>query len=451
MKLQWLLLPLLLVACRSSDPTVSQLSHEVKTPVLDANPFQWVRISQSEYASVLMYDHETEFNLVKSGIASIHHPARQRLQYWVDVFEAAIRSKQADAMSGVPKPKAQLILTAESNAYVYPISVCLDRKGSMTSQKAGRARFWQFEPTDQSFVPDQDPQKLVLCLHRKFTANEVKDLLNWSLAGSFFILRDDTIEFTSGSEKFFPASAPGAADNIAIQQIPDVISFYAGLFLDADETSLAFFVAHELGNYYRAHGLLPNGTFGIYYDLKQKNPLKRPVQSADSADFGRRMEALRKLMPTGDLATLNASQKKEWTALNRQAFEQKIGQYTSEQEADELAHEWMLDLGFSSDDSIKALLSQLKNIPEKNWDYKRCQTAYDNDWKEEDELPVFVPVGDYLDEHHSNCYRAFNLHRETTAHRYPSRRRVALPSLLTTEAWSSLVSRVRTDVVAIAR
>ncbi len=100
---------------------------------------------------------------------------------------------------------------------------------------------------------------------------------------------------------------------------------------------------------------------------------------------------------------------------------------------------------------MKALLSQLKKTREKNWDYKRCQAAYANGWKTEDELPLFVPVGDYLDEHHSTCYRAFNLYRETEAHRYPARRRVALPNLLTAEEWTKLLDRLQTDMAALAR
>jgi hypothetical protein len=163
-------------------------------------------------------------------------------------------------------------------------------------------------------------------------------------------------------------------------------------------------------------------------------------------------------MTDGTTKNLSAAQRKEWNELNREAFEKKIGQYTAEQEADELALEWILLAGFDRDLPIRALLADLKNtnpvtsrrpLPEQEWSYDRCSQAFESEWKDQDDFPIFVPVGDYYDEHHSSCYRAFNLYRETQSHKYPAQASRDRITLLEPEAWIALQKLLFADVKAL--
>lgn len=445
-----------LVACRSL-PT-SEPSHKLNDPTLGAKPYNWITITEEEYNSILMYGHEEEFNLRESGLAAVDHPARKRLQELMDAFDTRLRSTYPEQLRDIPKPVAHLILTGASNAVVYNISVCLSRAGYLPALKDGKTRYWQYEPSTQDFLYDKSPDKPVLCIKRNLSDQEASELFERVTGTSANILEKGTLQLPDSLSSRFPADAPDRAADIALLQVPNAITFYAGLLIENTEENMVFWVAHELGHYYRAHGMTSKTQFGVYYDLKTKNPGMRPRQTKALADFGSRMEALRAMMTDGTTRNLNAAQKKEWKGLNREAFEKNIGQYTAEQEADELALEWILKAGFDQDLPIRALLADLKStnplssrrpLPEQEWSYDRCSQAFEAGWKDQDDLPLFVPVGDYQDEHHSSCYRAFNLYRETQTHKYPGQNSSEKLPLLRPEAWITLQKRLATDVKSL--
>lgn len=101
----------------------------------------------------------------------------------------------------------------------------------------------------------------------------------------------------------------------------------------------------------------------------------------------------------------------------------QLGQYTIEQEADEEGLEWLTDLGFEP----KAMTSTFLTLASLGDDTDiggyiiagaTCSTLAQNGWKDENGLAVYVPLGDYSEIHHSSCFRAFNVDREITAHRF---------------------------------
>ncbi|HET9241278.1 MAG TPA: hypothetical protein VFO10_28695 [Oligoflexus sp.] len=445
-----------LAACRSIP--VSEPSHKVNDPTLGGKPYNWINITEEEYNSILMYGHEQEFNLRASGLAAVDHPARKRLQALMDAFDAKLRSTYPEQLRDVPAPVAHLVLTGVSNAVVYNISVCLSRAGYLPALKSGQTRYWQYEPTTEDFTYDTAPEKPVLCVKRKFSDQETVELFKNITGASGVVSEKGALQLPDSLSARFSAGAPSRAADIALLQVPNAITFYAGLLIENTEEDIVFWLAHELGHYYRAHGMTAKNQFAVYYDLTKKNPGTRPRQTKALAEFGARMEALRRLMTDGTTRNLNAAQKKEWKELNREAFEKKIGQYTAEQEADELALEWILKAGFDRDLPIRALLAALKSTdpltsrrpqPEQEWSYDRCTQAFETGWKDLDDLPVFVPVGDYHDEHHSSCYRAFNLFRETQTHKYPIQASADKLPLLSPDAWIAIQKRLLADVKAL--
>ncbi len=105
---------------------------------------------------------------------------------------------------------------------------------------------------------------------------------------------------------------------------------------------------------------------------------------------------------------------------------QKLGYYTHEQEADEEAVEWVNQAGASSKavgDSfvnfLKISNSNGKQLPG-YLSYEKCKVLRDNNWKDADGVYQFVGVADFIDAHHSLCYRAFNADREMIAHKIPA-------------------------------
>lgn len=110
--------------------------------------------------------------------------------------------------------------------------------------------------------------------------------------------------------------------------------------------------------------------------------------------------------------------------LMTQAQERRLGQYTAEQEADELSVEWTTMVGLSPKSMVMAnmTMASLGGGDDEMGGFviggDRCKTLFDADWKDKDGSQVFVPVGDYSEDHHSACFRAFNAYRELSAHNY---------------------------------
>ncbi len=132
--------------------------------------------------------------------------------------------------------------------------------------------------------------------------------------------------------------------------------------------------------------------------------------------------------------------------VSRRADEVGLGQYTSEQEADELAVEWLIKFGMDPFNGVTASLKLLKieaefpSLPTSvgAYTYEQCVQAYATQFRAADGEEIRVPVGDYSDPHHSGCYRAFNMNREIAAHDY--RRKLGpLRVLPPSPVWEAIV------------
>lgn len=110
----------------------------------------------------------------------------------------------------------------------------------------------------------------------------------------------------------------------------------------------------------------------------------------------------------------------------REAFDMRLGWYTAEQEADDFAAELLYYLNLDTKAGAKAFLSIQKDVSRQlddndtdlSFGFSRCSALFQADWKDANGQEVVVPVGDFVDDHHSNCYRAFNISREVEAHDY---------------------------------
>jgi hypothetical protein len=118
-------------------------------------------------------------------------------------------------------------------------------------------------------------------------------------------------------------------------------------------------------------------------------------------------------------ATMN-DQDDESEAALKQAYARRLGYYTFEQEADDEAAEWMADLGFEPRHAIAAMQALGRgdetSLRGMLFGEDQCTSLFQNDWLNSSGSPVFVPVGDYSEIHHSACFRMFNIDREIAAH-----------------------------------
>jgi hypothetical protein len=201
---------------------------------------------------------------------------------------------------------------------------------------------------------------------------------------------------------FFPQKsvAGGIVTNVA----PNRLLLFSGIFAAlGSEDELVAVIAHELGHYYRAHvaGVRP---YNYCYRISPENHGHRPIPDPSLDDL---CGALR--------PRINFS--------IEEATKRQLGYYTIEQEADEIALEFLALAGIPPTAAVNAwfnlsskLNSRTTSKPAIPMD--ECLRLRQNNWLDEKGQQIFVPVGDYRESHHSWCYRIRNLEAEIAAHKY---------------------------------
>jgi hypothetical protein len=112
-----------------------------------------------------------------------------------------------------------------------------------------------------------------------------------------------------------------------------------------------------------------------------------------------------------------------------EAAQRHLGWYTDEQEADEFALEWVASIGLRPSrvvDLAFSMLSQRRwTYPPQVLRYRECLQQREVGW-----TSAIVPVGEFRDSHHSDCFRAWNLEQEILRHGYREREVEASPEWL---------------------
>jgi len=123
----------------------------------------------------------------------------------------------------------------------------------------------------------------------------------------------------------------------------------------------------------------------------------------------------------------------------QQAYDTRLGLYTTEQEADELSLEILANMGLggkSAVDTYMIFLNPDEEVGGFDIGLQRCEKMRANQWIDPEgrfNLKL-LPIGDYTDPHHGACYRIFNLSREIEAHKYA----LSPPSPLDPSVWTKM-------------
>jgi hypothetical protein len=122
----------------------------------------------------------------------------------------------------------------------------------------------------------------------------------------------------------------------------------------------------------------------------------------------------------------------------------RIGLYTTEQEADDLALEWTNKLGFDTHAAVDGWLTYLVYFargytPHGEPSPTECRELYESDFKDGRAF-VTVWLGDLNSAHHAGCYRVYNLWREQRAHRYEPASSISRPDFAT---WDEVLAHAK--------
>lgn len=130
--------------------------------------------------------------------------------------------------------------------------------------------------------------------------------------------------------------------------------------------------------------------------------------------------------------------------------EGKIGLYTAEQEADEMALDVSTKLGISSGEVLGGWIKFMKAVEDVgatfaedetgNLGSVKCRALLDAKFTEAGpggtRVPAQMTLGSLDDDHHGECYRVYNLWRENNGHRYETRGTFTPPA---GPSWDDLV------------
>ena len=108
-------------------------------------------------------------------------------------------------------------------------------------------------------------------------------------------------------------------------------------------------------------------------------------------------------------------------ALLQEAVDHRLGIYTTEQEADHLASDWMLMQGLSGERVVTHWLNYIRSKSgsmqdsQYNFGASRCLRLYQSSPKwSENGRPVSIPLGSFSQTHLSPCFRLWNLEQRIT-------------------------------------
>ncbi len=148
-----------------------------------------------------------------------------------------------------------------------------------------------------------------------------------------------------------------------------------------------------------------------------------------------------------DMESANNSLDQELRQALGDAYKAGLGQYTTEQEADDFSVELLQGTKVGGTAAVQAYLNLIPETAQFggfDLSRERCQEIYSNHWVDpKGEFRVdLIPIGDYSEVHHGSCFRAYNADREIKAHGYSAKGTVSFSS----SEWSDLKQRVTNGV-----
>lgn len=426
-----------LLACSAlSDASSQEADHTAGEPTFAAHPWLWADESEDEYkrnAAATSSWEEPEF-------LPMDHPMAQRLQFWVDRMDAALRAEFPKQLAATPQPRIIIRKTEDKNAWVSFIPVTWEIP-ARAGADAGAADVDGGDVDAAAPAPGKTVEAILLTdlgrissltregFSRPFDEAKLGELTKFfnggfekcrlSVEGGEMVFGDDCVRRGLG--------AGDRAKKFAYNTTARHITFTSAYILMLEnEDRIVSTLAHELGHFYRSHANMPSDVTNYFYAIDQKHAHKPKPAGEYLAQTSKTREKLR-----------SPDYYQDWAEENALMRDQNLGFYTDEQEADELALELLSKVGISGEIAMDKIFVMLKEFGTSGDDalgHDECSKLREAGWKGADGKVASVPVGDPSNAHHSLCFRAFNVAQEIEAHKYQLAERPTPPG----GEWSAL-------------
>lgn len=278
-------------ACGKDSGHDSALYHDADDPTHSNLTHQWGIVSDGDYRRYISPLIQIEDNFLPED-----NPLTERVQFWIDRFDANLRTKHADQMAGVPKPKARIILNPSMNAFIAPVPVCHNVEVRFPDSNSN-------DQVDQIFFDigggafDLWPSEEIKCMPagndqvaRNELAAAIREFNDRAPKGCKIALEKD------GNKHFI---APGKAceanedllsvagsRQLVLLRTADWVNVYAGLITEMSEREVVGVIAHELGHYYRSHVNARGDMYNLFYKAGQEVSPSRPKAVASMESIG---------------------------------------------------------------------------------------------------------------------------------------------------------------------
>ncbi len=404
----------------------SQIRHTPNEPTRGLNPLDFAGGGNDIFDKLVAPRLGTKDH--KALFVPENHPLTERAQFWMDQIDRMLRGHYGERFSHIPKPIARVWINSSPNGFTVPVSVC----GSVPVRFGnGVQKLPEDKIASISFAGELFPMPNNRCrVHGAVSPQDMAEWFNRNIASCDMNPSSDNKELVISKCRLrseiqpLETSQDGiSANGFGFFSTSQVVTLTSGLFLSLKtEGQLVAVIAHELAHYYRSHPAMSTAKFNFFYKMEKDNPPQKPSPSSELAELGSKaIQSSRGARKPGQgfVVTDPAAR-----AILTRAVKEKLGYYTYEQEADELALEWLALIGITPHVLIEKLFTLLEynseNITDSDFEYgyARCRALFEKEWKNSDGSDAFVPIGDFSNPHHSLCYRAFNASRELATHRY---------------------------------
>lgn len=403
------------VGCVPKKNATSTVKHDVGKPLNDVEARQWRQLSLEEYKKAIGSNIQSMGPFLPATDAKT-----VRAQYWLDKIDSMLRAAHPE-MKNVPKPEAVVIQSDNVNAFIASIPICMEfsfKGGSGKDVKVVALR--RNEMVFEEFKSE--------CLSANMDAKAQKEYLTWwtkDFSGCDLKIEGNAVTAGAGCAKYGEIAS---AEKIVLFQTSAKVGFLSDIFSKMSEGEFVSVVAHELGHYYKSHVTSAASNYNFFYKMGADNLSSRPKADESLREFGEQvLKVSKERMPTGELDGIDLATRARILSTMDKAIKMNLAQYTVEQEADELALEWMSKIGVDASYAVEGqfVLAEIvggrsKSTGPIGWiSGSECRASYEKGWKNESGEAMMIPVADW-DVHHSPCFRAFNMDREIEAHKYPS-------------------------------
>ncbi len=402
---------------------INQLTHKIGSPAIKGDSWGWYDVKNKPAGQIVknLYEEDNQ-----RDIQDVFHPATEHLQSWLSLMDKTVREHFPNKLSHIPPPFVRVgnfrAATAVKTRVCIPSKIeVLDLKNKEeTSDKKNQ----ELEETPPLYIgmdiygyvflsPSQ-----VCITDKNYQPHlpKIVEHINKSHPRCKMKFQEDTLIIDYKCLGPEPPPFKIVSSNFSLVLMSNLIIIPKTYLEYLDEKAVVATLAHELSHYYRAHYTLSNFGKEHFYIHQMKNPNHRPIKDPTAEKLGNSIIS----------NTYNNPRSSKLKELFLEAQKTKLGYYTYEQEADDLSLEILALVGVNPQVSIDAYYQVLQiETVESNplrqaiglFNAEECRQLHENNWLSPAGQLV-IPMGTYLDKHHSRCYNIFNLDRESKTHNY---------------------------------